>query len=249
MQNLFIKDKVLKMDCKVKKNQTISEMIFGISIWPLEYRPLQLRPRQYFHQPKTHTPSLTSINNEASEWQGMTMLFIGSGSNRNIWIKNRKIFWIFEYLKVHLLSGGVGCSHARVWVSLAERCWGEEADQQGSLTIHNSDIIAIIASSLSHPSLFTIIMNIWRRGWLTREVKVSFLVTQSQYIGRNDKLRSSSVGSYKSLLLPIYPLLAFVDPQKKTNWIAAQWNTNQLGNILWHTQAQIFTQVVQYLDI
>ena len=94
-----------------------------------------------------------------------------------------------------------------------------------------------------------IIMNIWRRGWLTQEVKVSFLGTQSQYIGRNDKLRSSSVGSYKSLLLPIYPLLAFVDPQKKTNWIAAQWNTNQLGNLLWHTQAQIFTQVVQYLDI
>ena len=176
----------------------------------------------------------------------MTMPFIRSDSNLNIWTKKPTNQIIS---KVHLLSGGVGCSHARVWVSPGERCGGEEADQQGGLTIHNSDIIAIIASSLSHPSVFTIIMNIWRRGWLTREVKVSFLVTQSQYIGRNDKLRSSSVGSYKSLLLPIYPLLAFVDPQKKTNWIAAQWNTNQLGNLLWHTQAQIFTQVVQYLDI
>ena len=156
--------------------------------------------------------------------------------------------WIFESSPPERRCWLFSCQ------SLSEPCWallrrrGRPA-RQGSLTIHNSDIIAIIAPSLSHPSVFTIIMNIGRRGWLTQEVKVSFLVTQSLYIGRNDKLRSSSVGSYKSLLLPIYPLLAFVDPQKKTNWIAAQWNTNQLGNLLWHTQAQIFTQVVQYLDI
>ena len=249
MQSLLINDKVLKMDCYVRKKITPKAILF----WNLNLTSRiltwhqQLVPRRNHYQPKTHTKvsQASSMRQVTDKVWRCTLLDLGPTEKYEQQNQTNQ-----TTAKVNLLSGGVGCSHARVWVSLGERCWGEEADQQqGGLTIHNSDIIATIASSLSHPSVFTIIMNIWRRGWLTQEVKVTFLVTQSQYIGRNDKLRSSSVGSYKSLLLPIYPLLAFVDPQKKTNWIAAQWNTNQLGNLLWHTQAQIFTQVVQYLDI
>ena len=153
--------------------------------------------------------------------------------------------WIFESSPPERRCWLFSCqSLSEPWWALLRRRGRPARRPHNPQFWHHCHHCFLIISPIS-----AIIMNIWRRGWLTREVKVSFLVTQSQYIGRNDKLRSSSVGSYKSLLLPIYPLLAFVDPQKKTNWIAAQWNTNQLGNLLWHTQAQIFTQVVQYLDI